>query len=111
MTTYQAGQLRHRVTVQRLNREYTGTRGEATSSFVDLESRYAMFEYLSGTELEQARKVYSETSARVSMRKPMAYTLTKKDRIKYQGVVYGIGSIVPAGDNFQDLQILLSEVT
>lgn len=111
MTTYNAGDLRDRVQVWRRATPTKGTRGEATVAFTLLDTRFAKFEYLQGRELEQARKVYSETSSQVKIRKPVAYTLTVQDRIRFQAKEYGIGAIIPNGDDYRDLQILLTEVT
>lgn len=111
MTTYNAGDLRDMVQIWRRATATTGSRGEATVAFTLLDTRFAKFEYLQGRELEQARKVYSDTSSQVKIRKPAAYTLTTQDRVKFRGVSYGVGAIILTGDDYQDVQLLLFEVT
>lgn len=113
MTQQQAGQLRHRAEVWQRATSGTaiGTRGESLRAFVARETRYANFKFLSGRELEQARKVYAATTAEVVIRKPSGYTISTQDRIKFGSVTYGIGAVIPMGESFQDLQLLLFEVT
>lgn len=113
MTQIQSGRLRHRVQVWQRATSGTaiGTRGESIRAFELKETRYGTFEFLTGKELEQARKVYSATTARATLRKPSGYAISTQDRIKFGGLTYGIGAVIPQGEAFQDLQLLLFEVT
>ncbi len=62
-----------------------GTYGEDTAEFTQLQKRWATFEYLGGRELESARKVYAEATAKVRIRKPYSQTLTTQDRVEFRG--------------------------
>lgn len=110
MTLFAAGDLRDRV--QLLSRATTtGTRGESTASYTVADTRFARFAYLSGRELEQARKVYADATAEVKIRKPSAYTVTPQYRVRFGGVDYGVGAVIPSGDDFMDLKLLLYVIT
>lgn len=110
MTEQRAGTLRDIVSVMRMGDDAVGTRGQRTATFSEYEKRWARFEYLSGTELERARKIYAETTASCVIRKPTAHTITTKDRIQFKSVTYGIGSVTPSSEYHNDLILLLAEV-
>ena len=105
-----AGSLRHRVEIWKRDGETTGARGQATATFTLRDTRYATFDYLSGRELEIARKVYAETTASVMIRTP-SYGVTTKDRVKFRGIEYGIGATIPQGEGFEFTKLLLFETS
>ena len=110
MTEQRAGSLRDRVSIMRVGADAVGTRGQRVATFSEYEKRWARFQYLSGTELERARKVYAETTASCVIRKPTNHTITTKDRIQFKSTTYGIGSATPSGEDHNDLVLLLAEV-
>jgi len=110
MTEQRAGSLRDRIAILRMGEDAVGTRGQRTATFDELETRWAKFEFLSGSELERARKVWAETTASCIIRKPTSYTITTKDRVQFKSVDYGIGSATPSGEDHKDLILLLAEV-
>lgn len=110
MTEISSGDLRDRLTIFRLDSDAVGSRGQSTGVFTVIDCRYAKFEYLTGSELEQARKIYSQTTARAIIRKPSKYNLSMTDRVSFRAVAYGIGAIIPSSFGFGDLTLLLSEI-
>ena len=110
MTEQRAGTLRDRVAILRMGDDAVGSRGQRVATFSVLESRWANFEFLSGNELEQARKIYTATTASCIIRKPTNDTITTKDRVRFKSVDYGIGSVTPSGEAHNDLILLLAEV-
>jgi SPP1 family predicted phage head-tail adaptor len=102
--------MRDRITIQRRTADTVGSRGQATVAFTDLETRWAEFSFLSGRELENARKVYAETTASVRIRKPYQYELTTKHQLKFRGDTFGIGAIIPVAPRFEELTLLLAGV-
>lgn len=105
MTDYRAGDLRHRVTIQRRSAA-TGTRGQSTESWSTLMVRWGQVEELSGVEGERARKIIATATHVVRMRKPRGETLTAKDRIVFRGATLNIGTIIERGTFLDDLEIL-----
>jgi SPP1 family predicted phage head-tail adaptor len=105
-----AGELRDRVEILKLADGALGSRGQRVQLFGVLERRWAQFEYLSGVELERARQVHAQTTARVTIRTPN-YAIDTEYRVKFRGKTYGVGAVIPIFDTFHVLQILLSEVS
>lgn len=63
----QIGRLRHRVIIQ--TREATlGSRGQASTTWQDVDTVWASVETLSGRELEVAKRQHAEATHRVRMR-------------------------------------------
>lgn len=92
MTQYNAGELRHRITIEQRT-SAVGSRGQSTEVWEELDKRWARVSDLSGRELEQARQVVATATHRVEMRGPRTYTLTTKHRIKFGSLTFNIGSI------------------
>ena len=105
-----AGELRDRIGILKLAAGAVGTRGQRVQTFNLHETRFAQFEYLSGVELERARQVHAQTTARVTIRKP-SYAIDTEYRISFKGKTYGVGAVIPIFDTFHGLQILLAEIT
>jgi len=105
-----SGSLRHRIEIWKRDGQAIGARGESIAVHSLRDTRYATFEYLSGRELEIARKVYAETTASVMIRTP-SYGVTTKDRVKFRNVEYGIGAAIPQGEGFEFTKLLLFETS
>ena len=110
MTEQKAGSLRDRIDVLRIGTDEVGSRGQRVAEFFVLDSRWSKFAFLSGSELEQARKIWTTTNASCIIRKPSDYTITTKDRVRFKGIDYGIGAVMPSGESHDDLNLLLAEV-
>lgn len=102
--------MNDRITIQRKASSTSGSRGQNTIAFTTLDSRWSEFVFLSGRELENARKVYAETTANVRIRKPHQYTLTTKDQIVFRGETFGIGAIIPIAPRFEEVNLLVAGV-
>jgi SPP1 family predicted phage head-tail adaptor len=110
MTAIKSGDLRDRVSILKLDSATVGDYGETAGTFAAYESRSARFEYLAGNELEQARKVWASTTARIMIRKPQKYSITTEYRISFGGAVWGIGAIIPVDDSHGDLLLFVAEI-
>ncbi len=109
MTTTNAGNLRHRITIQSRSAA-VGTRGQSTEAWSTVEKRWAEVTDLSGRELEQARQINASASHRVRIRGPRSYTLTTKHRIVFGSLTLNIASIgFDEGDYQRDDLTLLCE--
>jgi len=102
--------VRDRITIQKRTAETVGSRGQNTIEFTDYDERWAEFVFLSGRELENARKVYAEATANVRIRKPYQYELTTKHQLVFRGDTFGIGAIVPVAPRFEELNLLVAGV-
>lgn len=101
--------MRDRVSV--LRRTTTiGDRGQDTSTFAQIDKRWAEFEYLTSRELESARKIFAEATAKARIRKPYQFTITTQDRVSFRGEQFGIGGVVPVSDRFEYVDLLLSRI-
>lgn len=101
--------MRDRVSIMRRITSI-GERGEDTSTFTELEKRWAEFVNLSNRELESARKVYAETTAKARIRKPKSFTISTLDRVRFRGEEFGIGGIIPLADRFEYVDLLLARI-
>lgn len=92
-----AGELRHRVQVQRRAVSYDA-RGHEQESWNTVGSIAAKVEELSGRELERARQVVAEASFSVTLRKSDIVTT---DRLVFNGRILQVASVVPDVKNTQ----------
>lgn len=108
MTDLRAGDLRHRIAIQRreTGTSAIGTRGQSTETWHTIEHRWAKVETLSSREAEKARQLFAESTHRMTIRKPTSYVLDMSNRIQFEHETYGIGSIVEASDSRDDLVLL-----
>ena len=87
-----AGQLRHRVTIQRKNPQAQDAEtGDLIAAWESLRTVWASFEPLSGRELMAAHAQQSEISARMKMRHT---DVTPKDRILFKDRVFVIHAVL-----------------
>ena len=108
MTQVSAGILRERVTIQS-RATATGTRGQSTDVWTNVDTRYAQVVNLSGTEREQARKIVENAAFEITMRKPKTFRLTTSHRISWRSEIYGIGAVIEDGDKLDDVRCLCSK--
>lgn len=96
----QAGELRHRIKIVRPSTALN-TFGRDAATLPVEKLVWAKFEYLNGSELEQARQVYDRAQARVTIRYDKALTTRKKFEI--DGKTWSIGAINNEGlvDRYQ----------
>lgn len=105
MTQARAGQFRNVITVQSRTTA-TGTRGQSTEVWSDVERRYCQITQLSGDEREQARRINETTTHEVLLRKPKSYSLDSNHRFLFGGEVYGIGAVIIEGEKRDDVRCL-----
>jgi len=109
MTELNAGELRTRVSFWRRS-SAVGSRGQSTNAYTSLGERNCKLEWLTGSELEQARQVFAKAQVRLTLRKPRSFALAVTDQARISGQNnFGIGSALPASVGFDDL-VLLCEV-
>ena len=109
MTELHAGQLDHRVTVQKRKATY-GTRGESLEEWTDEQSRWAEVVHLRGRELEQARQIVETATTRITIRKPRNYDMTASYRVCFRGEVFNVESATPTGDRLEDMELICGRV-
>lgn len=107
MTQANAGQFRNVMTVQSRTTA-TGTRGQSTEVWSDVEKRFCQITQLTGSEREQARRINETTTHEVVMRKPRSYTLDSNYRLKLGDEIYGIGAVIIEGEKRDDIRCLCS---
>jgi SPP1 family predicted phage head-tail adaptor len=85
-----AGQLRHRVTIERRETAYDrrGHESEVWSAFANV---WAEVKELSGRELERAKQLVADATIQVTMR---ANNVESTDRIRFKGRIFQIASVV-----------------
>lgn len=105
MTNINAGSLRTRATFTRPSAS-RGSRGQVSGSATTLGRRTVQVKWLSGSEAEQAKQVFSSASVEVTMRKPRDFTLIASDKMLIDGTTYGIGAVIPSDEKFHDLRLL-----
>lgn len=105
MTQIRAGQFRNVITVQSRTTA-TGTRGQSTEVWSDVEKRFCQITQLSGDEREQARRINETTTHEVVMRMPKTYTLDSNYRLLLGSDVYGIGAVIVEGEKRDDVRCL-----
>lgn len=81
-----AGQLRHRVHIERDTATTQGDEGHTTESWTFVAKRWAKIEPLSGRELWDARQLQPQTTHKITMRADSVTTqMTAEDRIAFIG--------------------------
>jgi len=102
-----AGQLRHRVTIQRLTITQ-GTAGEVIEGWSDVATVYAAVEPLSGREFWQAQQVAAENQIRVRIRYRAGLDTTM--RVIHDTRTLEILSIVNPEERRRELQLMCREI-
>lgn len=105
MTNIQAGTLRTRATFYRRTTS-TGSRGQLADSYTELGPRSVQIKWLSGSEVEQARQIFSTASVEVTMRKPREFTLVARDQMRIGTDRFGIGAVLPSDEEFNDIRLV-----
>lgn len=104
----QAGQLRHRVTIEKPVQGADNEYGEPAITWTKVCKRWASIEPLSGREYFQAAQVQSEVSHRIIMR---YYAGFQHDwRIKYGSRVFGVVSVTHTGELKRETQLMAVEL-
>jgi SPP1 family predicted phage head-tail adaptor len=104
-----AGQLRHRVTLQKPQTTVSGY-GERTTSWADAFTCWADFHPLSVREFLAQSGLQSQVTARVTIRYRDDVDATM--RVTYRGKVYNIAGVLPDPDSGREyLTLPVSEVT
>jgi SPP1 family predicted phage head-tail adaptor len=87
-----AGQLRHRIAIERRPVEYD-ERGHESADWTTIQRDIpAKVSELSGRELERARQVVAEASIQITTRRTVA---TSKDRVRFGQRLFQIGAVIP----------------
>ena len=108
MTNIMAGDLRHRLTIEKRNRT-TGHRGEYIDNWEPVGRMYAKITPLWGQELEVARRRQENVSVRVITRTQKARSLDSSYRLKFRSTVYNIGFIQEGNDEeMEDIHLMCS---
>lgn len=97
MNTFQAGRLRHRVSLQRNQPTQDPVTGEIKDKWVEYVKSYAAIEPLSARDFIAAQAGQSQVSARIVMR--WRSDLLPTDRIVHGGTAYKIVGILPDKDS------------
>lgn len=87
-----AGDLRHRVTIEAATQTVDSATGASVPSFAEWKKWYADVRPLSGRELERAKSICQTTNYLVKMR--YCPGLNSKYRLTYQGVTYNIDAVI-----------------
>lgn len=88
----QAGRLRHRVSLQRLQEARDQNTGAVITDWVELAKLWAEVAPLSAREFVASQAVQSRITARITIR--YREDITAKDRIVYRGQVYNIEGVL-----------------
>ncbi len=88
----QAGELRHRITIQRITKE-KGTDGETKTVYRDLATVWAKANGLYGKEWWDAKDYGAEGTVEFTIRQNAAPSLRVEDRILFRGRLYNIFSV------------------
>lgn len=88
----QAGRLRHRVSLQRLQETRDPNTGAVITDWVELAKLWAEVAPLSAREFAASQAVQSRVTARITIR--YREDVTAKDRIVYRGQVYNIEGVL-----------------
>jgi len=102
-----AGDLRHRVTIQR-NEPVTDSFGTETEQWVDVVTVWASVEPLSGREFFQSQKENAETTVRIKMRYRSGITSDK--RVKFGDNVYEINAVIDIDERHIELHLMCREL-
>ena len=89
----QAGQLRHRVTIQQAS-ESQNSVGEAVKSWASVATVWARVNPLRGTEYLAAMQAKATVDTRITMRKNAFPGLTPKHRIVFGARVFDIEAVI-----------------
>ncbi len=104
----QAGDLRHRVTIQALQATQDAETGEESTVWVDAWIKVpAKFDYLEGRELLAAQAIQSEVTARITIRYRPGVLATM--RALYRGRVWNFAEPIP--DSSSGIQALVIPVS
>ena len=105
-----AGKLRHRVTIQKppTTRNSFG-RVEAGASWVDVADWSCDINVLRGNERDTARQQVATATHKILMRKPRAFELTTKHRLKFGTRIFEIGYVPDLEELGFAVELLCSE--
>lgn len=101
------GNLRHRITLQTLNKTEDGT-GGYLENWSDVVTVWAQVQPLNGTERYNWSQISNDIAYRVTIRyRP---NITPDMRVKYGNKIFQIESIIDVDERHTELQLLCSEV-
>jgi SPP1 family predicted phage head-tail adaptor len=103
-----AGKLRHRVELQRVN-VAADSHGDQVKTWSTLAEVWASIEQLSGREFVQASAAASDLTCRIRIRGRSDFTLTPKDRVKFGLRTFDIRHVLDWGDRGVETQLLCTE--
>lgn len=105
-----AGELRHRIKIQKLDEAQGGTgeilKGDA--DWTDFATRSAAIEPLQGRELFIAQQVSAEVNTRVRLRHLAG--VTPRMRILFDGREFDIKSVLNLGERNRETELLCKEL-
>lgn len=100
-----AGQLRHRVTIQRPTEDING----GATTWSDVETVWASIAPIAGREYFAAQQVQSDVTHRVRMR--YGPTVTTKDRLTFGVRHFDIRTVLNRDERNRELELLCIERT
>ncbi|WP_027995402.1 phage head closure protein [Simplicispira psychrophila] len=100
-----SGQLDRRVTIERMEEGVDKYGDPIPGAWVPVCTVWCAFEPLVGREFMAALQAQSEVSARVRLRYRPG--ITSADRVRHDGKVYGIDSVIHVKSARQELQLLV----
>ena len=109
-----AGQLRRRVTIQQrlATQDAFGQQATGAGAWTDVQTVYAKIESLSGSQLQKAQSIYSETTHQVTVRY-QAFLADVKTvgsyRILYGTRVFDIGADLNVDERNRVVELLAKE--
>lgn len=103
---YLAGDLKRRVVIEQ-PREAVNTLGETTLTWVDYATAWAAIEGLSVREIVQSGRQQAVISYKVHLRRVPG--ITTRMRLRWNGGVLNIQSIVYRGPQLEDIELLCAE--
>lgn len=101
-----AGKLRHRIAIQ-TNTPSVDAYGQPVEGWATSATVWAEVEMLSGRELMAAQQVESQASVRFTIRRR---DVTARQRVSWDGRLFGVEAIIHDPSNARTTQLLCSEV-
>lgn len=92
----EAGRLRHRVSIERIERTQDPTTGAISETWTEIAKVWAAVEPLSAREFVQSAAGQSEVTARITIR---TRDILATDRIIHRGVAYNIRGVLADKDS------------
>ena len=101
----EAGKLRHRIGIERLNHSAQDpSTGDIVQAWEPLKTVYAAVEPVSGREFIQSAATQAQISVRITIR---STDVQPADRIAHKGLLYNIHAVLPDRVSGQDYLTLM----